>query len=123
MKRKTKAFPFGERGTGVLFLLAGEKNEKNARPFRSIRFLQKVCFYTLLPTRVCTGFAVQATAEHAARAPSAADRFCACGRGLILRYLLMRAGLLTKNPLFPKQEKPSLKGRGAVREQPLPLTL
>ena len=74
-----------ERGKGVLFLLAQEKNEKNARPFRSIGSVQKVCFYTLLPTRVCTGFAVQATAEHAARAPSAADRFCACGRGRVLR--------------------------------------
>ena len=58
---------FSKRGNDVLFLLAGEKNEKNARPFRSIGSVRRVCFYTLLPTRVCAGFAVQATAEHAAR--------------------------------------------------------
>ena len=43
----------------------------------------------------------------AVRVPSAIGSSHACGRGVILRYLLMRAGLSTKNPLFPKQEKPS----------------
>ena len=46
----------------------------------------------------------------AVRVPSAADSSHACGRGLILRYLLMRAGLSTKKSPLPKTRKALLLG-------------
>ena len=90
-EKKDKGFsPFGKGGTVFFSGSLGKKTKRMRDRTGRSDLCKRVCFYTLLPTRVCTGFAVQATAEHAARAPSAADRFCACGRGEARTTVLAR---------------------------------
>ena len=134
-KKKNKDFPLLEKGKRCSFLRKEKRTGRfteipasdsqpqdgshihtapvmtDSRVLRVHRGQSRKIIYTLLKLgHTISYIPIQCYAlqgKLAVRVPSAAGSSHACGRGVILRYFLMRAGLSTKNSLFPKQEKPS----------------